>query len=131
MTSGYAGHVHRSGGRPASHRIGDPSMRFLPDRAGLTIAVVGFGYVGSCLAATLADRGHDVIGIDRDAKLIEELTLGYCRIQEPGLAEAIARGTQSGRLRLTTDAAAVADADVVLIAVGTPIRPDGSLSDEQ
>ena len=46
-------------------------MRFLPDDD-MTVAVIGFGYVGSCLAATLADRGCDVIGIDTNDTLVAE-----------------------------------------------------------
>ncbi|MGQ0842323.1 nucleotide sugar dehydrogenase [Actinokineospora sp.] len=106
-------------------------MRFLSDHQGVTVAVVGFGYVGSCLAATLADRGLDVVGIDTDQRLIDELHSGHCRFQEHGLADLLFRGLDSGRLRVTTDYAATATADVILIAVGTPVREDGSLADEQ
>ncbi|MDP9870266.1 MULTISPECIES: nucleotide sugar dehydrogenase [Streptosporangium] len=95
------------------------------------MAVIGFGYVGSCIAATLADRGFDVVGVDTDPRLIEELARGYCRFQEQGLADMIFRGVTTGRLRVTTDSAELASADVVLIAVGTPIREKGALADEQ
>ncbi|MBY8870726.1 nucleotide sugar dehydrogenase [Micromonospora sp. PLK6-60] len=105
-------------------------MRFLPDDD-LTVAVVGFGYVGSCLAATLADRGVDVVGVDTNAALVAELTAGRCRLREDGLAELIASGLDSGRLRITTDYAAISAADVVLVTVGTPVLEDGSLADGQ
>jgi nucleotide sugar dehydrogenase len=106
-------------------------MRFLSDQKDPKVAVVGFGYVGSCIAATLADRGLDVVGVDTDPRLVEELHSGHCRFVEHGLAELIFRGLAAGRLRMTTDYAAVAAVDVVLVAVGTPIREDGSLADEQ
>jgi dTDP-alpha-D-glucose dehydrogenase len=106
-------------------------MRFLNNPEQVTVAVIGFGYVGACVAATLADRGVRVVGVDTDAELIAELSGGRCPIQESGLAELIGRGMRSGSLRLTTDAAEAADADVVLITVGTPVREDGSLADEQ
>lgn len=106
-------------------------MRFLSDRDDLKVAVIGFGYVGSCIAATLADRGFDVVGVDTDPRLVAELARGHCRFQEHGLAELLFRGLDSGRLRVTTETAGLAEADVVLIAVGTPIREDGSLADEQ
>lgn len=106
-------------------------MSFLPSRPDLKVAVVGFGYVGSCIAATLADRGHDVVGVDADPGLVAELADGHCRFVEHGLADLIFSGMASGRLRVTTDYAATGDADVVLITVGTPIRDDGSLADDQ
>jgi dTDP-alpha-D-glucose dehydrogenase len=105
-------------------------MRFLPDHDP-TVAVIGFGYVGSCIAATVAERGFDVIGIDTDPRLIEELDRRECRFNEHGLAEMIFAGLDSGKLRMTTDTSQVSAADVVLIAVGTPVRDDGSLADRQ
>jgi dTDP-alpha-D-glucose dehydrogenase len=106
-------------------------MRFLADHEDLTVAVIGFGYVGSCLAATLADRGFDVVGVDTNTQLIDELAAGHCRFAEHGLADMLFRGMAAGRLRVTADTAELAAADVVLVTVGTPIREDGSLADEQ
>jgi dTDP-alpha-D-glucose dehydrogenase len=96
-----------------------------------TVAVIGLGYVGSCIAGTLADYGLNVVGVDIDAGLVEELTAGSCRFQEYELADLLSRSIKEGRLRVTTDYAAVAAADVVLISVGTPVREDGSLADDQ
>lgn len=106
-------------------------MRPVPDPSQPRVVVIGLGYVGSCLAATLADRGLQVVGVDTDERLVGELTEGYCRFEETGLAELIESGVGSGRLRVSTDYACVCDADVVLITVGTPIRGDGSLAEEQ
>jgi len=118
------------GSRQYFYRL-EAHMRFLSDHQDLTVAVVGFGYVGSCIAATLADRGIDVVGVDTDPRLIDELAGGHCRFVERGLADMLFRGIAAGRLRVTTDCAEVGAADVVLIAVGTPIREDGSLAGEQ
>ncbi|HEX6873391.1 MAG TPA: nucleotide sugar dehydrogenase [Micromonosporaceae bacterium] len=96
-----------------------------------TVAVIGLGYVGSCIAATLADRGLDVVGIDADPRLIDELNSGHCRFREHDLEETIFRAMAAGRLRVTTDYAAVSAVDVVLISVGTPVNDDGSLADRQ
>jgi UDP-N-acetyl-D-mannosaminuronic acid dehydrogenase len=112
------------------HRL-ETWMRFLPDSGQLRIAVIGFGYVGSCIAATLADRGFDVVAIDSDPDLVDELARGYFRLEEAGLPDMVFRGIESGRLRVTNDMADTAGADVVLISVGTPVRDDGSLADEQ
>ncbi|MFJ9555979.1 nucleotide sugar dehydrogenase [Nocardiopsis sp. NPDC101807] len=102
-------------------------MRFLLDRGDITVSVVGLGYVGSCVAVSLADNGVDVVGVDVDASLIEEMEAGRCRLKEPGLPELVAKGRGTGRLRVTTDFAAISDTDVVVIAVGTPVQEDGTL----
>ena len=95
------------------------------------MAVVGFGYLGACIAATLASCGLDVTGLDTDPSLIDEIDRGHCRLTEPGLAELIFGQQAAGRLRVTTDGSALSTADVILITVGTPIRDDGSLADAQ
>ena len=106
-------------------------MRFLSGQQDPKVAVIGLGYVGSCVAAVLADRGLDVVGVDTNTRLIEEFDNGFCRFHEKGLPELVASGIASGKLRVTTDASVVRDADVVLVTVGTPVRPDGSLAEEQ
>jgi len=100
-------------------------MRFLPDSP--RIAIVGFGYVGSCLGVTLAESGLTVVGIDNDQSMVDDLRAGRCRIPEPGLAEAIARLAGSGRFSATTDYDAAGDADIMIITVGTPVDRHGGL----
>ncbi|MGN9777052.1 nucleotide sugar dehydrogenase [Micromonospora sp. H33] len=106
-------------------------MGVLTDRRDPRVAVIGLGYVGACIAAVLAERGLDVAGVDVDPHLVDELRRGHCRFEEPGLAELLRAGADTGRLRVGTDYAAVAEADVILVTVGTPVRLDGSLADEQ
>ncbi|MEU8246002.1 nucleotide sugar dehydrogenase [Nonomuraea sp. NPDC048916] len=106
-------------------------MRFLPARENITAGVIGLGYVGSCIAAILADNGIQVIGVDTDASLVEELSRGHCRFSETGLPELVSRLAGTPRLRTTTDYEAVASADVVIVTVGTPIRDKGVLMDLQ
>ena len=96
-------------------------MRFFPEKNQLSIAVVGFGYVGSCIGITLAERGMHVFGIDSDRKLVEEMEAGFCRFNEPGLAQALERVRAAGTLQLSTSYENVSSADVVIIAVGTPV----------
>ncbi|KFG89795.1 UDP-glucose 6-dehydrogenase [Sphingobium herbicidovorans NBRC 16415] len=89
----------------------------------MRIVMIGSGYVGLVSGACLADFGHDVICVDKDAAKIAVLREGGVPIYEPGLADLIARNVKAGRLTFTTDvAASVAQADVVFIAVGTPAR---------
>jgi dTDP-alpha-D-glucose dehydrogenase len=92
------------------------------------VAVVGFGYVGSCLGAVLASRGYPVIGIDTDPCTVALTNQGRTRHNEPGLAERIAAAHAAGRLRATADFSAIAAADVVLLTVGTPLD-DGFVPD--
>jgi nucleotide sugar dehydrogenase len=102
-------------------------MKFLPGKSQLSIAVVGFGYVGSCIGVTLAQRGMRVFGIDQDRQLVEEMNSGHCRFNEPGLAQAVKSARTSGALSLSTGYQAVGAADVVIIAVGTPVDTNRSI----
>lgn len=89
----------------------------------MKVAVVGSGYVGLVSGACLADFGHNVICIDKDAQKISILRKGMLPIYEPGLPELVLSNLAAERLSFTENlAVAVSDADVVLIAVGTPTR---------
>lgn len=96
-----------------------------------SVAVIGMGYVGSCIAATLADRGLNVVGVDTDDVLVKEMSEGHVRFRERELAEIFAAAVAAGRLAVSVDYAAVSTADVVIVAVGTPVHEDGSLSEAQ
>nr|WP_242454789.1 nucleotide sugar dehydrogenase [Bailinhaonella thermotolerans] len=97
----------------------------------MNVAVVGLGFVGSSVAAALVERGVDVVGVDTDLERIAELHDRRCRISEPELPELLFAGLDSGRLRVTGDYDAVGSAEVVIVAVGTPVREDGHLDDSQ
>jgi UDPglucose 6-dehydrogenase len=87
------------------------------------ITMIGSGYVGLVSGACLADFGHQVTCVDLDAGKIAKLRDGEMPIYEPGLDTLVAETVLAGRLSFTTDlASAVAGADVVFIAVGTPSR---------
>lgn len=87
------------------------------------IVMIGSGYVGLVSGACLADFGHRVVCVDKDAAKIEGLRAGRMPIYEPGLAELVAANVSAGRLSFSTELApAVAGADAVFIAVGTPGR---------
>ncbi|HXL69015.1 MAG TPA: UDP-glucose/GDP-mannose dehydrogenase family protein [Xanthobacteraceae bacterium] len=89
----------------------------------MRIAMIGTGYVGLVSGASFADFGHEVTCVDQDATKIAALGRGQIPIFEPGLAELVARTTGSGRLKFATAIApAVADVEIVFIAVGTPSR---------
>lgn len=93
----------------------------------MRVSVIGLGKLGAPLAAVLADSGHDVVGVDTSATLVDALNDGRTPIQEPGLSEMIARN--QARLRATTDAADAASAtDVTFIVVPTPSTPSGGFT---
>ena len=93
----------------------------------MNISVIGTGYVGLVVGACLAETGNDVVCADVAAAKIEGLKRNVLPIYEPGLENLVERNQQDGRLVFTTDiASAIASADVLFIAVGTPPDEDGS-----
>ena len=95
----------------------------------MRISVIGCGYLGAVHASAMAELGHDVVGIDVDARKIEQLAAARPPFFEPGLPEILSTATESGRLRFSTDIADAADAEVHFIAVGTPQTPGGHSAD--
>ena len=93
----------------------------------MNIAVIGTGYVGLVTGACFSEFGVHVTCVDNDEKKIKALDRGEIPIYEAGLEELVARNVKGGRLQFTSDAeAAIDQALVVFIAVGTPEGPDGS-----
>jgi UDPglucose 6-dehydrogenase len=89
----------------------------------MRIAIIGTGYVGLVSGTCFSEFGVSVSCVDQDAAKIAGLQRGEMPIYEPGLAALVAANMAAGRLSFTTDlAAAVAGADAVFIAVGTPSR---------
>jgi GDP-mannose 6-dehydrogenase len=96
------------------------------------IAVFGLGYVGCVSAACLADLGHQVVGVDKDAHKVQNVQDGRAPFFEPGLEEIVKANVASGRLRSTASAAeGLAQADVALVCVGTPSERNGNIGLEQ
>ena len=93
----------------------------------MNICIVGTGYVGLVVGACLAETGNQVVGADVDEGKIEGLKRNALPIYEPGLDRLVERNQAGGRLSFTTDVAgAIAESEVVFIAVGTPPDEDGS-----
>ncbi|MBN3523442.1 UDP-glucose 6-dehydrogenase TuaD [Paenibacillus apiarius] len=90
------------------------------------ICVLGTGYVGLVSGTCFAEIGHNVICCDVDGNKIAKLQRGEIPIYEPGLADMVQSNVKSGRLRFTTDIAqAIREADIIYIAVGTPMSDTG------
>ena len=93
----------------------------------MNVAVVGTGYVGLVTGACFAEFGVGVLAVDNDEKKIAGLKAGKVPFFEPGLEELVGRNVKGGRLAFTTDIkAAVEQALVIFIAVGTPADGDGA-----
>lgn len=92
----------------------------------ISVGVVGFGYIGSCIGSVLADRGINVTGIDTNLKLIDEVNRGTISIHEPGLKELIEKSVKSKKLRASSDFSLLQDVDIIIITVGTPLDDDYS-----
>lgn len=95
------------------------------------IAVVGFGYIGCVIGAALAERGYSVTGIEPERTIREAIAAGRTPFNEPGLAELIAATTGQQRIAVTEDYAEAAEADVILITVGTPLNESGDADLDQ
>ena len=90
-------------------------------------SVIGLGKLGSPLAACLAAKGLQVIGVDADPQKVESIRQGHAPVFEPLLEEMISRG--AGRLHATSNIAeAVAASEITFVVVATPSEPAGGFS---
>lgn len=93
----------------------------------MRVAIIGTGYVGLVSGVCLAQVGHQVLCMDIEAQRVALLREGVSPIYEPGLDDLLVENTEQGRLTFTASIEeAVAHAEVLLIAVGTPPDEDGS-----
>ena len=95
----------------------------------MKIAVIGTGYVGLPAGAGFAKHGQQVTCVDIDEKKVERINNGECPIYEEDLPELLEEVVSDGRLEATTDTvSAVKNADIVLLAVGTPMDEEGNIN---
>ena len=93
----------------------------------MKIAIVGTGYVGLVTGACFAEMGNNTVCVDIDEQKRAGLRQGILPIHEPGLEQMVVANTSAARLVFSSDlSAAISDAEVVFIAVGTPPNEDGS-----
>ncbi|CAN5350813.1 UDP-glucose/GDP-mannose dehydrogenase family protein [soil metagenome] len=91
----------------------------------MRVAVQGLWHLGSVTAACLASVGHDVIALDFDEAVIAGLDAGKPQVWEPGLAESIQSGLDSGRLRFTSSAEDLAgNVEILWVTYDTPVDDD-------
>lgn len=90
----------------------------------MKIGIIGTGYVGLPTGVGLTELGNDVICIDREKSKIDALNDGILTIYEDNLEELFHKNVKEGRLKFTTSMQeGIKDADLVIIAVGTPPHP--------
>ena len=93
----------------------------------MNIAIAGTGYVGLVSGTCFSEMGATVTCVDVDKEKIEKLKNGIMPIYEPGLDEMVKKNVAAGRLKFTTDLAAILnEQEIVFSAVGTPPDEDGS-----
>ena len=94
----------------------------------MRICVLGLGYVGAVSAACLSQEGHEVIGVDPEPAKVDLINAGKSPIIEKDVGSIIEKQVAAGRLAATTDvAAAVGQADLSIVCVGTPSRANGDI----
>ena len=95
----------------------------------MRISVIGCGYLGAVHAACMATLGHDVVGLDLDQAKVEALARGDAPFYEPGLPELLEEALATGRLRFTSDPAAVEGCAAHFVCVGTPQKRGENAAD--
>ena len=96
----------------------------------MKICMIGAGYVGLVSAACFSEFGWNVICVDKDPARLADLEAGRSPIYEPGLDDLMQRNIRAGRLSFTQDLGSAAKgADVVFLAVGTPMRRGDGYAD--
>lgn len=94
----------------------------------MRVAVVGLGKLGAPLAAVLASKGNQVLGVDINASAVELLNSGRAPVEEPGLQQLVSDSRD--RLTATTSVGEAASADVSILLVPTPSDERGAFSNE-
>lgn len=93
----------------------------------MKIAVFGTGYVGLVTGVCFSEMGNNVTCVDVDKHKIELLRKAISPIYEPGLNTLLEQNIKAGRIQFTTEAkSSIENADIILVAVGTPPQEDGS-----
>ena len=88
----------------------------------MKVSIIGQGYVGLTISVFAAEH-HSVVGFDKNQGVVDALNLGKSHIEGVESADLL-RHIANGRFTATTDANEIADSDVVVIAVPTPLTKD-------
>lgn len=97
----------------------------------MRVAVIGQGYVGLTAGACLSEAGHHVVGVEADPGRLGLLRAGRAPIYEPGLQELLTDGISAGRLTFVEHIEQAGEVEAVVVAVGSPPLPSGSIDSSQ
>ena len=93
----------------------------------MNIVMIGTGYVGLVSGVCFSELGNNVVCVDKDKKIIDNLNSGIVPIFEPSLEDLVHKNMKKGRLRFSKELKSeINSADIIFIAVGTPMYDDGS-----
>ena len=92
----------------------------------IQVGVVGFGYIGTCIGAVLAESGYNVKGVEPNKGIVDEINQGTTSVKEPGLDILVKKVVESGNLKVSSDFSVVQQCEVIIITVGTPLGEDFS-----
>ena len=87
----------------------------------MKVCVLGLWHLGSVISACIASKGHKVIGIDKNIRVIKNLNNNKAPIFEPNLNQLIKKGLNSGNLIFTNDKKKIIDSEILWVAIDTPI----------
>ncbi|MBT6170503.1 MAG: nucleotide sugar dehydrogenase, partial [Flavobacteriaceae bacterium] len=87
----------------------------------MNISIIGFGYIGAVIGAVLSNLGNKIVAIDNNSNCIEKLNLGISNVPEPSLRALVKKGVKNGTLSGSLGYESVADSEVILVTVGTPL----------
>ena len=94
----------------------------------MKVSVIGLGYVGCVSLGCLADKNHELIGVDILKSKVELINNGVSPIIEKGLDELIKKGVENKKIIAVTDlSTAIINSELCLVCVGTPNLPNGGL----
>ena len=95
----------------------------------MNITIIGTGFVGAVSGAVYAKKGHQITGLDIDQNKIDSLKKGKVPFYEPNLEKLLKSQQKAGRLTFTNSyKEAIPDADLVIVAVGTPSLKSGAVN---
>jgi len=94
----------------------------------MSISVVGLGKLGLCLAASLAEKGFSVLGVDVEDRVVEAVNNGKAPFPEPGLSELLQKHGGKTLKATVLHRDAIETSEVTFVIVATPSNPDGSFS---
>lgn len=89
------------------------------------ICVVGLGYVGLPTALQFTEKGFNVVGVDKDEKIVDEINRGDCHLTDLNIDERVKKAVDKKKLKATADTTeAIKESDIILITVPTPVTVD-------